>query len=244
MMFKKALLTALFGFATLAQAQTVTFAIGEWEPYTGETVADYGLSAKVVTKACEKAGITCEYEFMPWKRAYNMAMKGRVIGTFPWSSDAPERQEKFFPSVESVSDTTTVFFHKKDVVFPAGGNKDFNKLDGLPLVGMQGYTNSEALKKMGVKIHLVSDSAKAWKMIEKGRAGVLPDDIQVGKAECQKYAPTVCEQMMTSEPIRSSPMHILFTRVDDNAKAIREKIDAALKAMKESGEYAAIMGTK
>lgn len=243
-MLKKALLAAIFGCAALVHAQTVTFAIGEWEPYTGETITDYGLSAKVVTKACEKAGIKCEYEFMPWKRAYSMAMKGRVIGTFPWSSDAEERQEKFFPSVEAVSDTTTVFFYKKDVAFPEGGNKDFNKLQGLPLVGMQGYTNSEALKDQGIKIHLVSDSAKAWKMIEKGRAGVIPDDIQVGKAECNKYAPSICADMMTSEPIRSSPMHILFSRVDNNAKEVREKIDAALKAMKESGEYAEIMGIK
>lgn len=242
-MFKKSLIALVAALALNAQAETVTFAIGEWEPYTGETAPDYGLSSKIISTACEKAGLTCEYEFMPWKRAYNMAMKGAVIGTFPWSAEEKERQDKFYPSKESVSSTETVFFYK-DIEFPADAIKDFNKLNGLPLIGINGYTNSEKIKEMGIKIHMVNDSKLAWKMIEKGRGKILPDDVLVGKAECKKHTPSICDSMKTSEPIRSSPMHILFSRVVDNSEAVREKLDAALAEMKKSGEFDKILSGK
>lgn len=238
---KKALVLAAALSSSVLYAQTVVFAIGEWEPFTGETMEGYGLSTKVVTKACEKAGLNCEYEFMPWKRAYTMTMKGRVVGTFPWSRGDEERMEQFHHSEQFVSMSSPVIFYEKSVTLPDGAEKDTMKLKDLPLVGINSYTDSEQLKKAGIKIHMVNESKLAWKMMEKGRAKVFIDDLQVGKSECAKFTPGFCANMKTSAPLRESGMHILYPRVDENAKDVMQKLDVALKEMHANGEFAAIM---
>jgi polar amino acid transport system substrate-binding protein len=240
---KTFILAIILGWANLLYAQTVTFVLGEWEPFTGETIDGYGKTAQVVTKACEKAGLTCEYEFMGWPRANSMALQGHAIGTFPWFANK-KRKEQFIFSKESVSAGENVFFYTKNVAFPKNWENNFSVLNGLPIVSVGVYTVSEDLKKAGVDFHKVSASKKAWDMIRAGRKKVFPDDIQVGRSECKKYVPKICDTLKVSKPINKSPMYIMFSRVADNSKVIQEKLDKALAEMKKNGEYDAIMYAK
>lgn len=196
-------------------AADLVFVVGEWPPFVGETEVDYGSSAKQVTDTCEKAGLECQIEFMPWKRAITLTKKGVADGTFPWVGDAEGRAEAFIVSPK-LFDSKTVIFYTGEL--PEGAEKDYSKLSAKKPVGINSYTDAEKVKSMGVKIHMVNSGDLAWKMIEKGRADAFIDDADVGMAECKKHAPSVCDQIKMSPPVRSAPMNVLFSRVGDDAK--------------------------
>ena len=80
----------------LAQAQEVELplAIGEWAPYTGEKLADYGAATEIVTAACKAGGLKPKYVFSPWKRAEASVLDGANFATFPYLK-TPERAETY-----------------------------------------------------------------------------------------------------------------------------------------------------
>lgn len=203
-------------------AADLTFAIGEWPPYTGETEVDYGTTTKQVKEICTKAGLTCEFEFMPWKRAFSLTEKGTTDGTFPWESD-DSYKEKFLMSPK-ITSTEVVAFSTKEL--PAGLAADYKKLAETKVVGVNGYTFPEKVKSEGIKIHMVNESKLAWKMIEKGKADTYIDDQAVGMAECKSYAPSICGNLKVSDSLLSSPMSILFTRVGQHDEAIKKFLEA------------------
>ena len=85
---------ALFCLAGVSQAQSVKFAIGEWEPYTGQKLPGNGLAAEIVTAASKAAGLAPAYEFTPWKRAESTVAQNQNFATFPYLQ-TPERASKF-----------------------------------------------------------------------------------------------------------------------------------------------------
>jgi ABC-type amino acid transport substrate-binding protein len=257
---KKSIFLFFFWIAGVLHAETITFALGDWEPYVGKSLKGYGKVAQVMTKACQKAGLTCKYEFMPWSRAMNMVTNGKVAGSFPWSV-TEERTKQFFVSDESAIVSKIVFFYTKDIVFPENAENNFSLLGGFPVAGIQDYGTSEAIKKAGVKIRLHKNSKTAWKRLQKdyldangsvkskadlaeAKDKILPSVLQVGYAECQKYTPALCKHMKVSKPTSESALHIMFSRTKDGTKAIKEKLDKALAEMKKNGEYDAIMNTQ
>lgn len=212
--------------ASSAFAADLTFTIGEWPPYTGETEVDYGLSSKQVSDICAKAGLKCEMEFMPWKRAITMTKKARSEGTFPWVCGAETRKGQFMES-KPLFQGETVIFYTGDL--PEGAESDITKLSSKNPVGINSYTDAETLKSKGVKIHMVNEAKLAWKMMAKGRADSFIDDKEVGLAECRIHAPEVCDKIKISKPVRSSNMCVLFTRVGDDNQ--NEKMKKFMDAM-------------
>jgi polar amino acid transport system substrate-binding protein len=80
--------------ACSVSAQTLRFALGEWPPYTGETLEGNGLASQVVVAACRAAGLVPEFDWSPWRRNEALTADGEVFGTFPYSV-FPGRQGRF-----------------------------------------------------------------------------------------------------------------------------------------------------
>ncbi|MBN2811431.1 MAG: transporter substrate-binding domain-containing protein [Spirochaetales bacterium] len=83
----------LFGFS-LFSAETVFFAIGEWEPYTDPDMDTGGFAVEIVSAACAAAGLVPEYRYYPWKRAEANILGGTEFATFPYV-DIPERSDDY-----------------------------------------------------------------------------------------------------------------------------------------------------
>lgn len=206
-----------------AQAADLVFAVGEWPPFVGESEIDYGTSSKQVMDICAKAGLKCDIEFMPWKRAYTLTQKGVADGTYPWTY-VQEREEAFHISPELFQGKSVIFYTGDALA--EGANKDYAKLEGRKIVGINSYTDAEKIKKSGMKIHMVNDAKLAWKMMGAGKADTFIDDAEVGMAECKLHAPEVCNKIKLSEPIRTSSMRVLFSRVGNNGDKIKQFIEA------------------
>jgi len=104
------ILAGLLGFG-LQAADSVRFAIGEWEPYTGQELEANGLAAEIVSAACAAAAIKAHFEFSPWKRAEASVEGGSSFATFPYQASR-ERAGKFGFSDPICKSSNGILFHK------------------------------------------------------------------------------------------------------------------------------------
>tara|TARA_B100000614_G_C14548967_1_gene493216 strand:- start:1651 stop:2376 length:726 start_codon:yes stop_codon:yes gene_type:complete len=221
-----------------AMGETIVFATGEWAPFIGETLPDYGLHSKIITKVFTKMGYEVKLDFMPWKRTYQLTKKGDYIATFTWSK-TPERDEEMFYPKNELSLSKEVGFYKKSK-FPDGltltGLEDI-KTKNLKVVGIASYWYEKALKDLGIKVHIVSTGDLAWKMLNGGRADILIENYDVGNAESQAFlGQGKNAEFGITAPLKTQHMYLVFSRVHPKAKEIMAKYDETVAAMKAAGD--------
>ena len=120
------LLAGLLAFG-LQAADTAKFAIGEWEPYTGQKLEGNGMATEIVVAACAAAGIKPEFEFSPWKRAEASVEEGSCFATFPYQA-SKEREGKFEFSDLLCKSANGILFHKGN---PRTATFVFNKPEDI-----------------------------------------------------------------------------------------------------------------
>jgi len=103
------LLLSLLG--SLCRAESLCITTGEWPPYIGEDLPEYGPVSAIIKQAFSLEGIEVQWKFYPWARAMLVAEDSQCDGTAVWAS-SKERQEKFFYSVPIISNQTH-FLHLK-----------------------------------------------------------------------------------------------------------------------------------
>lgn len=204
----------------------------------------YGPSARVVTEACERAGYACEFEFMPWKRAWETAKHGKVHGTFIWSY-SDDRAQEMMPSDEVVGwSRTHAFYNKKK--FPKGLDvKSYQEAGQYAVVGVREYIQTLRMQKMGIDVHIVNNSALAYKMLALHRADIYIENPLVARTEIALMIPEYKDDIVQSPGIiEESKMFIFFSRIHPESLKVKNKMDAALKSMHEEGLVEAIYQEK
>ncbi|MBU1168107.1 MAG: transporter substrate-binding domain-containing protein [Proteobacteria bacterium] len=221
--------------------QAVVFAIGEWAPFVGEKMENAGPTAEIISLACKKTGLKPDYQYMPWSRAYLMVKNGTAVGTFPWSCNAERAAEIFCPETPIMVSKDYVYYLKD--AFPNGIMA--TKLEDLKpykLVGILSYWYDKPAKEMGLDMHLVSNGESALKMIHAGRKDAYIENELVAPHEIKMVFPDDFNKFThSSEPIRTSDMFVLFSRVHPDAPDVMKKIDKALKELTASGEIERIL---
>jgi len=221
--------------------QTVVFSVGEWEPFIGETMENYGPTAEIMAMACKKAGYKAQFEFYPWKRSYVNVKKGRAVATFPWVWTEKRDIEVLYAETPVMVSKERFYYLKEK--FPNGLSiSKFEDLKPYKMVGLLGYWYEEAAKKAGVDIHMVSKASFAWTMLSKGRADVFYENELVAKADMRtSFGDSASKFGCTKEPFKTADMFCLFSRVYPDSMEIMKKIDQALKVMSASGEIERIL---
>ena len=239
---KKLFIVLMAGFCMTmtspAFGETITLATGEWSPFIGETLNDYGLHSKIIKTVFTEMGYEVKLEFMPWKRVYELTKKGNYIATFTWSK-TPERQEEMLYPKNVLSLSKEVGFYKKDK-FPNGlsvNSIDDIKTQNLKVVGIASYWYEKALKDKGIKMHIVSTGELAWKMLNAGRADLMIENVDVGKAESQTALGQGKNEMFEiTAPLKTQEMFLIFSRVHPKSKEIIKKYDEAVDRLKAAGK--------
>ena len=130
----------LFVLTPLRAADTVTFAVGDWPPFTGQSLQHEGISTRVVREAFALVGIEVDTQFMPWKRAMTEAADQRADTTGPWRR-SKERLEKFLYSQPILTDEA-VIFHRVETPLQWS---EFKDLSQYSIGATQGYLYDEAV---------------------------------------------------------------------------------------------------
>jgi polar amino acid transport system substrate-binding protein len=231
----KALLFCLLA-APWARAETITLSNGEWLPYLSETLPHYGAVSRIVSEAFALEGITVNYVFRPWPRAYAEAQRGLVQGSLVWSVGPPatERAREFLSS-DTVLEAQSVFFHRKGYHFTWTRDAD---LAGLRVGGVAGY-EYRFEDVPGLHLDRAPTEELNLRKLVAGRVDVVAASLDVGRYILRtKFKPEEAAGITVAAAGRGSTQYRLIMRRADAANAgYIERFNRGLRKLKESGKY-------
>jgi polar amino acid transport system substrate-binding protein len=233
---------ALVPFLSPAQ-DSVLLTTGEWEPYTSEKLKDGGFLTKLVVETFKKAGFKARVEFYPWKRAELMVRDGVAFGAFPYPIN-PYYADDFFQS-GPLANNTIAF------MCAVGGKpdpKDFQSWELADFKGMRvallpGAPAEAKLREAGVTVVIGDSMERNIAMLLAGRLDFVVDDVLALKDAIEGGFPKDKDRLkFLDKPFNKVAVGLIVSKSMPNARSLLDSFDAALKAMKASGEYDRLMG--
>lgn len=227
-------LTLLFSAPLLAASEerVIHIAAGNWPPFIGQQLEDFGYVGKTITEAFAQQGYQVEFHFFPWKRAYKQASEGKFAATAVWMF-AEERTEHFLFS-DAVAQEQFVFFHRKDKPFQW---QTLSDLKGLHLGGGLGYSYGtdldEMLAREEITINRVEDPNKAFQLLKYRRVELVPEEKHIGMFTLSKL-PIETQQLITyhPKPFLSNDSYLMFSKAHPEANELLKIFNQGLKKVK------------
>lgn len=198
----------------------VKIAAGNWPPFIGEQLQDFGQVGKTIQEIFAAQGYQVEFHFYPWKRAYKKASEGEYVATAVWMY-AEERTE-FFHYSDPVAQEQFVFFHRKDNPFEWQSLAD---VEGKRLGGGLGYSYGAELDQLiendQVSINRVETPAKAFQLLKYRRVELVPEEKHIGLFSLSKL-PIELQQLIAfnPKPFLTNDSYLLFSKAHPQAEAL------------------------
>lgn len=225
--------------AGVGAAEKITLATLNWQPFYGEDLPENGFFAALSREAFKRAGYEMELEFMPWKRALEMAKKGKYDGLL--GAYFNEDREKEFFYTDSIARNEESFFQKK------GKNIKYENIDELKqykVGGLRGSAPVKALQEKGMTLEEVPDDILNIKKL----VGDRIDLIIAGKqqlfynlnnmADLQKFVGKI---EAVEPPFKSYDLYCPISKKRSDGTNIVTKFNKALQEMREDGSYDEIL---
>ena len=236
---KKTALFALFMLFCLQVSGTeteVTFAIGEWAPFTGNSIPDYGAASEVVTAAAKAGGLKPVYVFVPWKRAEDNVASGTVFATFPYRK-TPERAEKY-----NFSDT--IFKSAAGILRYSGNTKtkvSYKTIDDLkPFVvgctaGSEATTNP--LKAAKIRLEETTTFDTTLMKLASSRIDFAIEDKVVAFDAVKRIFPNKTNdfEFLDNDFTPANTMHMLVSKQYPGSDEALKKFNVGLKKIRDDG---------
>lgn len=208
--------------------KTVKITAGDWPPFIGQSLEDYGVVAKTIKQVFALQGYEVVFTFYPWARAYEKAQSGEYDATAVWMFD-DERTEHFYFS-EPVSQEQFVFFHHKDLAFDWSTIDD---LKGYKMGGGLGYSYGEALDRLidakEVSISRVNSPSQNLLRLNHKRIQIYPEERQIGMYHLNQQ-PEEIQGNITyhPKPFLNNDGFVMFSKLSPRGKKLLEVFNQGL----------------
>jgi len=232
------LLCLSFAFSSEKASADIRLASGEWSPYVGESLEQGGFISHLVSESFAQSGMEVRWDYLPWKRAYEMTRMGDYGGTFLWRYSAKRAQEFYFS--DPLIETQAVMFHRKGLDFEW---KNDASLLGHRIGGTIGYHYQFSQIK-GINIDWVDSDYTNMKKLVRGRIDLFAVDMAVGyhllRTRIDKQDAT---QITHSEWQQGEPVsyHLMLPRRLEGSKRLLDRFNRGLAQLQKSGRYQAII---
>lgn len=222
-------------FALPAVGQSVTLANGDWAPYLGENLPNGGPVAHLVSEAFASQGWTVNYNYLPWKRGYNMTESDELDGSIVWSRNE-ERAEVMKFSDAVVHLDTVVFYDKSR---PVDWETPEDLLD-LRLGGVIGYDYAYVKAEDGYNTSLIGDPKSNYLKLVANRLDGVMEERLVG-LDLAREAGVLDQVGYHPKRIKSNPYYLIVGKSNPRVDEILSVFNAGLKDLQESGRYDEIL---
>ena len=216
---------------------------GEWEPFMSEYSPHYGINSHIVSEAFKREGITVEWGFFPWIRAYQEAKMGTEWDASATWRAIDETKTQFLIS-EPVSTTSFIYFHLKI------NNFEWNSFDDLKEKVVGGtfeydygreFMKARAANKF--EIEMVATDEQNFKKLLAGRIDIFPQDPIVGYAQIRNTFSPKQAKLFTHHPkeFENSTLHLIISKNSPNAEFFLDKFNTGFRKLKKSGRLAEML---
>ncbi|OGR13771.1 MAG: hypothetical protein A2277_06065 [Desulfobacterales bacterium RIFOXYA12_FULL_46_15] len=216
---------------------TVEFAPYEFEEQENGVKIIKGIQVDMVKRMCELAGLQYSLKLLPFKRAYEEALSLKQDCIFNFYKN-PERLS-LFDYTDPLLNNPLVIFVKKGEETKIRFTGKVEELKGFQIGVMLGYTYSpdfdEAIKNNVITVDPVSSHVINFQKLSHKRIDMYICEQNVGLYTAKKIG--VAEQIAFLETPFKIQQGYLGIAKNNPKKAIIGKLNAALKQIKDSGEY-------
>lgn len=221
---------------------SITLANGEWPPFLGEQLPNYGLGSQVVSRAFALRGVQVNYVFLPWKRALEESRRGRYAGTLLWSLNA-DRKNSFLVSDPVYRSKTVLMQHSNQPL----SWQTLADLKGKTLGVTNGYSYGEqweALAKAGTFRTDVgnTDLQNLAKLLSQ-RIDGFPCEAIVCQYLIAQHFPPITRQILTMSinHVHEENMHLLLNKSLPNGNWLMTQFNLGLSQLQRTGELAKLI---
>ncbi|KZN37389.1 hypothetical protein N480_14875 [Pseudoalteromonas luteoviolacea S2607] len=229
-------------FVSHVSAQTLTIAIGEYPPYSGEKLKHQGLVPQVIRAAFAKHNIRVQFHFMPWARSFMEAKKGYYdAAAFWYCTDA--RQE-YFACSTALYEESAVFFIKKNNPVPLWNNLE--ELEKYRIGATRGYSYTNEFWQMAnsgdLDVNIMTRDEQNFSMLLKGRIDLFPIGLLPGMYMLEHSYPEEKSALtFLPKPLLTGTLHLLFLKNNPTTMRLLSIFNDGLDKIKQTGEYQAIL---
>ena len=246
-MKRQSVLSCLTGIALcfvvgIARAETIRITNGEWPPFTSEQLPYNGPLSRIVLEAFALEGVTVEYGYFPWKRAYENAKTGKWDGSVGWAPSSKHRQD-FYMS-KPVIYVNKALFHLKNTPF------DWKSIDDLGkwrLGGTAGYSYGDewdqAAKFGHIKVEEVTADEQNIRKLLLKRIDVFVMEVDVAHYLIRKLLTPEEAALITSHPkmVVETSICLALPRQLEMSPGLLIRFNRGLQRLKDSGQYSAYL---
>lgn len=224
-----------------ADTKTLRIGTGDWAPYVDSQRKDAGAVARLVRAVFADAGYGVEFVFYPWDRNVLMLQQGQLDAIMPYSCN-PGRQSYAICS-DPLAKGEVVLFHRKAQAF------DWQQLGDLGRYRIgttHGYSYGpkfdEALQAGKFQVEQSSKDDSAFRLLERGRIDLHPQDRAVGYAMLRRFFPNGEGSLITHHPrpLNTEPLRMLFRKGDARSMELLQLFNAGLRRFAERGDLAGL----
>ncbi len=220
---------------TAAAGNEVPFAIGEWSPFTGRTLQEYGMAAEIVSVVCDRAGITPNYAFYPWKRAEHHVRQGKAFATFPFRR-TKEREKDFLFSDPVIKSAVGILRHKahspKDFKFESPGD-----VKGYKIGLTTGDAHTQQLLDNGARVEATEVIDQSIKKLRSGRLDLVVEERIVTFDAVKRLFPNEIDKFEFYEKNFQDGLSwgLMISRKYPDGERIMHQFNEALKSIRKDG---------
>ncbi len=222
-----------------AAEEIIKLTSGEWPPHLSMHLPEDGFAAAMVREAFLAVGITVNYGYYPWKRAYHIAKNGSSgwHGSVVWLY-TDERAKSFYYSDPVITESGFLYYlTSKPIVW-----KSVEDLEGMVLGGTS-HTVYKRLERAESQNILKIDRAGNYDVLFDRLLAKRIDAIPNIKSVADYYLYTRYSQKerdkVTYSPtaIETRVYHLILNKKDPNNQKYIERFNKGLKIIKENGTY-------
>ena len=226
-----------------ALADTVRITNGEWPPFTSERLPDNGPLSRIVAEAFALEGITVEYGYFPWKRAYDYARTGKWDGSIGWAPTPRHVQD--FQMSDPVLTADKALFHLKNIPF------DWQKIEdlrGWKVGATAGYSYGDdwdnAVKDGRLRVDEVTVDEQNIRKLLLRRVDVIAMEVDVANYLLRTRLTPEEAATIVQHPklLMRTPICLAVSRNTARAADLTTRFNRGLQRLKDSGAYDRYLG--
>lgn len=214
----------------------ITISTGDYPPFNSQTMKHGGLILRIVTEAFGREGISVDYVFYPWARAYEVSKAGAVDGTAHWYDSEERRRHHLYST--PIFRETIVWFHLKETPFVWS---DLESLAGLRIGAVRGYTYTkefyDLIEAGSLHVEFVSDDDQNYRKLLARRIDIVPEVVDVGLFLINRTYPPETAQLFTqhSRPFVTNESYLLLSKTKPYAEALMTRFNRGMAALHAEG---------
>ncbi|MDT8389136.1 MAG: transporter substrate-binding domain-containing protein [Lentisphaeria bacterium] len=213
-----------------------------------------GVNVEVILRIMSRLGVSVEFHFYPWSRAWMMAQKGKVdavsnVSYQPFREDAFffDDAQRAFQTSGTIPDNFLwlaeyVFFVQTGRLEEFESQPDVAAYAGKHTVGLvRGYSYQPGFTETFSSTKIFSSPRDALQALAAGKVAVVPMERTIGRRIIQDTGLGDTIANLTS-PLFHKPYYLLFCRKAGypDLEKLSERFGQRLAAMRASGEYQSI----